>query len=400
MHRMENSTFEAGMTGLATAEYIGIAQHEREQELAPAGGIRECRSADMRGVAALFQKTFRDPRRSAPDTLATYLHDLFLDHPSSEPDISSRVCTGTQGDIAGFIGILPARMTLGGRPIRAAIAGSLMVDNPAGNPLAGARLLRFFLGGPQDLSISESANPVSLQMWEWLGHKPVVAYSIDWVRILRPFGFTVAALAERRRQAALLAPVASVADRLVDRVTRNRLHPDIAGGGRIDDADVGDDELIAHIPGLTEQYALRPLWDDGALRWILTHAARKRRHGATFKRMVYDRHGQPLGAYIYYGRPRGIAWVLHVLSRPDAAAVVVDNLLGHAFRQGCVAVRGRSHPGITDVLMRRKAFFVYRSSLVAHSSNPEIMSAIRSENAMITGLAGEAWARIIGDTFD
>lgn len=388
------------MTGLATAEYIGIAPRERDQELVPDGGIRACRSDDMAGVAALFQKTFRDPRRPAPDALAAYLSELFVDHPWSEPELTSQVCTGARDGISGFIGILPARMTLGGRPVRAAYAGSLMVDNPAGNPLAGARLLRSFIGGPQDLSISESANPVSLQMWERLGHKPVVAYSMDWVRILRPFGFAVAALAEWRRRAALLAPVAAAADRMVDRITLNRLRPDITAVRGIDDADVGDDELLAHIPGLSEHYELRPSWEDGALRRVLSHAANKRRHGTTFKRMVYDRHGRPLGAYIYYGRPRGIAWVLHVLSRPNAAAPVVDNLLSHAFRQGCVAIRGRAHPGITDVLMRRKALFAYRSSLVAHSRDRDLMAAIRSENAMITGLAGEAWARIIGDTFE
>lgn len=48
----------------------------------------------------------------------------------------------------------------------------MMVEHPSENPLAGVRLLRSFLSGPQDVSISETANATALRMWRGLGHGP------------------------------------------------------------------------------------------------------------------------------------------------------------------------------------------------------------------------------------
>jgi len=117
--------------------------------------IRACSPEDMPAVAGLFQKTFLNRRRSAPESLKTYLAELFLHHPWYDPELASRVYVSPDGAVRGFIGVLPQPMCFRGRKIRAAIAGSLMVDRPEQNPLAGARLLRSFANGPQELSISE-----------------------------------------------------------------------------------------------------------------------------------------------------------------------------------------------------------------------------------------------------
>lgn len=373
---------------------------QRGEARATQSGIQTFEASHVAAVAELFQSTFRRPRDPAPDALRNYLEDIFLNHRLSDPDICSLVFVDSGGKVAGFIGVLPARLTFGGEPLRAAVAGSLMVDNPAENPLAGARLLRSFLSGPQDLSISESANALSAGMWERLGHKPIAAYSLDWVRVLRPAGFGVAALASGFRPAKMLSPLAMAVDAGLGRIARNpfRLESGRRGGGLA--ADVGDDELVAHIPEFIEQFAVRPDWDDDGLRWILAHADRKKRYGRTFKRLVYGKGGKPLGCYIYYGRPRGIAWVLQILARPDSTAAVLGDLLRHAHDLGSVAVRGRAHPSMMNVLTRENAFFFSRSSTVVCSRNADLTGAINSGDALVTGLAAEAWIRLIGDEFD
>ena len=55
----------------------------------------------------------------------------------------------------------------------------------------------------------------------------------------------------------------------------------------------------------------------------------------------------PIGCYLYYGRPRGIAWVLQILAQPKHTDAVVNNLLAHAGAHGCVAVRGRTQPSLS-----------------------------------------------------
>jgi hypothetical protein len=365
-----------------------------------APGVRPVRPSDMAAVARLVHREFRDRRGAAPGSLASYLESIFLRHPWADPEIPSRVYVGPDGEIGGFIGVLPARMRLGARPLRVAVAGSLVVDNPARNPLAGAKLLRAFLTGPQDLSLSESANVVSARMWDRLGHRPLAGYSLDWLCILRPIGAGVAALGEWRRPARLLAPAAALADGVAGRLGLNPFRAPAAERGQPVGADIGDGELIGHILELAKQFALSPDWDEATLRWVLAHAARKERRGPVFKRAVHARTGAPLGCYIYHGRGRGIARVLNVLARPGAMAAVVDDLLAHAQAQGCAAVRGRAVPGLAEVVMQRKALLFCRSSTVFHAKEPAIADQIRSGNALITGLAAEAWTRLIGDGFE
>src|SRR5262249_55304529 len=124
------------------------------------------------------------------------------------------------------------------------------------------------------------------------------------------------------------------------------------------------------------------------------------RHGPLHSRAVYGRNDALLGCYLYYGRPRGVGYVLQLLTRPDALDPVLDSLLEDAYRRGCVAVRGRVQARHLDALLRRQCVLFRRSSSTAHSADAELMAAIRAGDALTIGLAGEAWSRLIGDTFN
>src|SRR5256885_632572 len=115
--------------------------------------IRPCLAEDIPAVADLFQKTFRNARLPAPAVLRSVLRELFFEHPWRDPELPSRV-SEADGKVIGFIGLLPVHMTFRGRKLRAAVPSSIMVDEPEKHPLAGAKLVRAFLNGPQDLSFS------------------------------------------------------------------------------------------------------------------------------------------------------------------------------------------------------------------------------------------------------
>ena len=72
-----------------------------------------------------------------------------------------------------------------------------MSSDPQRNPLVGAKLLRSALNGSHDLSISESANPLSLKMWEKSGGATLPPLSLSWMRILKPVTLPFAMLSER-----------------------------------------------------------------------------------------------------------------------------------------------------------------------------------------------------------
>jgi len=359
--------------------------------------VRACTPDDMPAVAGLFQSKFRHARRAATASLASYLRELYFEHPWRDPALSAKVFVA-DGAVRGFIGILPMRLAFRGRTLRAAVAGSLMVENPQENPLAGARLFRAYLSGPQDVSLSDSANVVSRGMWERLGGKTAPSESMEWVRAFRPFATAVALAAELAPPARFVRPIASVADGIAGLFSRDLFGLQPAGAAAQDD-EASDDELIRLIPELANAYEARPAWDPATLRWMLAHAADKNRHGPMVRRIVRGKDGRALGCYVYYGRRGGVAWVLQLLARPDAIAPVLDHLFASAFARGCVAVRVRTQARLLDPLQRRHCLFFQRSATVVHSHDAELVAAIRGGEALVTGLSGDAWTRLVGDTF-
>jgi len=101
-------------------------------------------------------------------------------------------------------------------------------------------------------------------------------------------------------------------------------------------------------------------WDDASLRWFLTHAARKEPFGDLIGRVVRGKNRTPLGCYLYYGRPGGIALVLQILSEQEHADTIVKCLLADVNDLGCVAVRGRSQPDLLDALLQNGCIFRLR----------------------------------------
>ncbi len=360
--------------------------------------IRECRPDDLGVVAALFRRILRDGEQCNLAALESYLRDLFFEHPWHDPELTSRVSVSDDGMVNGFIGVLPVRMIYRGTQVRAALASSLMVDNPQQNPLAGARLLRSFITGPQDLSLAETSDSVVQRMWQRLGGGAAPAYSMDWMRILRPAQFGVAMLKAPSWMESLLRPVGFVVDGLLGACKWRRFRTERIDA-RIERADIDANELIALVRQFAARYELRPAWDDASLRWFLTHAARKEPYGDLVGRVVRGKSRTPCGCYLYYGRPGGIAWVLQIFSGQENSDTVVKGLLADVNDRGCAAVRGRVQPDLLDALLQNGCIFKHVGSLTMHSRNAELVAAIRAGDALVTGLAGESWTRLIRGQF-
>ncbi|MBE0629301.1 MAG: hypothetical protein IH603_06835, partial [Burkholderia vietnamiensis] len=138
---------------------------------------------------------------------------LYLDMPGCDPEIAPLVHVDAAGGITGFVGVNVLPMTFGERKLRAAVCGSLMVKDRERDPMAGARLLKAFLAGPQDLSLSETASEVSARMWTGLRGIALPQYSLDWVRLIRPGAFMLELASDRLGAMRLLSPAARGLDR-------------------------------------------------------------------------------------------------------------------------------------------------------------------------------------------
>lgn len=359
--------------------------------------IRPMRKDDVALIARMFVDTYFGSDKPVPPSLPPYLEDLFLGHPWFDPEIPPLVYAVAGDRAAGFMGILPSRMTLDGRPVRAAIGHSILVDKPKENPLVAAKLVRAFFAGKQELTLSEWSSPLAVGLWKPLGGRTIPGYGTDWVRVLRPSGLATYFLGDLA--AKLTRPLTAATDFLVTHAKMNPLRLETQTAGTFTDRDATDAEIAEHLPSLTAGYRLRPEDDSAKLLWQLGHASQKSFYGTTHKRLVFAKNGRPLGVYIYYGQRHRVGFVMQLLARPEGMEATVDSLLAHADAQGCVALFGKIEPNTSAALLSRRSVLVQRTSTQIHCKTADIVTAIRCGDAFLMGLAGESWTRMIGQTF-
>jgi hypothetical protein len=356
--------------------------------------IRPFRVGDGEAVARLFQRVFKHREGDPPRALVSYFEDLFLRLPGLDPARGSLVHVDAEGRTTGFVGVLPGRFRLDGRPVSASIVGSLMVGDPEADPLAGARLVRAVSRAGQDITLSETANPISQRMWETIGGVAVPGYSLDYLRPIRPVGLAVA-LAERVGPLRALRPVAALADRLAQSlvpapVVDDKLHRE---------RDLSAAEAAELVVALTEDRRFRPDWAAMPLDAMLATALDKAAAGEPLLRGVFDARGRPVGLYLIHARRGEIATALQVLSRPKHEVEVAARMVAAAASAGAVALHGRIEPAMADALSRTPSLLVHRASLIVHAADRALIEPIRSGDALVTGLAGETWIRLIGGSF-
>lgn len=368
--------------------------------------IRPLQAADIPAVADLFQRTFRDSEKPPSTALQSYLRRLYFEAPGCDPEIASLVHVATDSGITGFVGVNVLPMRFGQRKLRAAVCGSLMVDPRANDPMAGPRLLRTFLAGPQDISFSETANALSTQMWTRLRGVALPQYSLDWIRVIRPAAFFLDLASRRIGAAHMLDPMARVLDHYIRRrMPENALRwsgvPEIwgsKGGPKVVEIDQAG--FAALLDPLTRQFLLRPDWSGEQLAHILAEAAQKPDYGDAVFASVSSAGGVPIGAFLYHTRPARMARVLQVLAAPGQAGPVIDALIGDATRRGAAGLRGRTQPAVLAAMLGRRVGFTQPASTVVHSRDAELVNTFVSSQGFFNGLAGEHWNRLGGGRLD
>lgn len=368
----------------------------------PVPEIRPVSAQDVPDIARLFRETFLPPTaRDVPaQALESMLARLFVAPLADDPEIASLVHRDAQGRLDGFVGVMATPFEIEGRPCRAAYSGTLMVRAQDRDPMAGARLLRGFLSGPQDVSLSETANPISEGLWKRLRGTVLTSYSLEWLRVFRPLAFLAAGVEHAggpaRRALPLVRPLARPLDALAA-----RLAPALS---RVADSPCGEEEIAddatfaALLERFTEPYAARPAWARVDLAARIAASRRKARYGTMVRRLVL-RGTVPIGLYLYHARPGGIGHVLQIVAAPGRAGDVVDRMFASARAEGLAALRGRTQPDSLDAMLTRGCVFAHRASTCVQTRDPALLAPFASGRAFVTGLAGETWSPLVGDDF-
>ncbi|MGH8907637.1 MAG: hypothetical protein ACRD0K_14220 [Egibacteraceae bacterium] len=353
--------------------------------------VRPLELDDIPEVASLYEAVSRSGSRTPPPRLAQYFARTFLDHPWVDPQIPSLVFETGDGRIGAFIGSHVRALRFNGRRIRVGCSGQLVSDPAAGGRGAGALLLRRYLCGPQDLTITDGATPQVRQMWEQLGGSTSFFSSLSWTRFFRPFRFAGDHLLERRGGASwrpLLRPLSSALDGLAARACGPLLRmarPPTRGEQLTPQA------LLEHLPSVAGRLRVRPDYDEESLRWLFQEAARVATRGDLARQLVRDHNGRALGWYVAYLRPGGVGHVLQIAARDRDVAAVIDHLFHHAWRSGATALRGRCEPLLFTPLRQRHCHLRHDALVLVHSRDASLVHAVLTGDGLVTRMEGEWW---------
>ena len=351
--------------------------------------------ADLPDVVALFGRAFPQHRWQSQTDCEHYFREVFFHHPWRKLGLDSLVAR-IDGRVAGFYGVMPRPMRFRGREIRVAVGCNVMVD-PAGPALVALELARAQLAGPQDLTLADGATTRALGIWRGLGGDVPLAFNLHWTRQLRPARFLLWRHGRRTRVLRLLAagvsPLAAIFDaaaaRLRSRDTRT------APREVIEDA-LDPGAMAEELPDLTRGKALVPIYTSESLAWMIGQMAVRRGHGALRARRVLGGDRRLLGWYIYYLNRRGPSELVQLVARSGAHVRVLECLFADAWRNGALAVRGRLGTEDAATLGELGCWLRWEDpGTLVHSRHPEIIEAIRRNDAFLSRLDGEWWMRFV-----
>jgi hypothetical protein len=360
------------------------------------GDVRPFVKEDISQVADLHRRVFSTGDAGCPglvERYQSYFREVFLDNPWSEDGLPSLVYREEDGRVMGFLGVLPRRMLMNGQLLRVAVASQAVV-HPNRRGLAGLKLLKVLLDGPQDLTMADESNDASRRIWEAGGGTTSLLYSFSWLRLLRPTQFALAFLKKRKSLppfASVSSPFAHVLDASLARAEQWRLRQSTS---RLIADDLNEETFLAALPEFAGNRSLRPHYDHRSVNWVLERARPREANGCLWKMVVKRDNQNILGWYLYYVKSDGIAEVLQIVAKKHSIHEVLDHLLSHASLQGVIALSGRLDPAFVKELSDSYCLFHARGPwMLIHSRKPELLGAIQRGDAFLTRLEGEWCAR-------
>jgi hypothetical protein len=362
--------------------------------------IRPFARGDLAEVGALLRSELLGSRSVAGRPVEAFLAEALLDAPWADPELPSLVQEDDDGAVVGFLAVSARRMVLEGEPVKVAVLSHLTVAEAHRGGAAGAMLLRRALGGPQDLTISDTAIDVVSRAWRLFGGRVDSARSLEWIQVLRPGAVGTTLLRTRltrhvreRRSRRADGHQGAPAETPIPGIplhVAGRLLPRLRGADRpeVTRADLDPAEAAAALPTLSREFVLRPDYDEAYLRWTLGMMAAG--EGRLVARRVEQR-GRTIGWYVYRIESTGRARVVQVVADARAASAVVADLVDDARDRGASLISGRFEPHLREALVGRLAMTAFARRHVAHSRRADVLAALYGDRALLTLLDGEWW---------
>jgi hypothetical protein len=349
-------------------------------------------------VARLYEIVVRSGRPE-PE-LGGFLERTLFDQPWADPEIPSLVYEH-EGEVAGCLTSHVRRMRFDGRPITMGCSALLVSHPDVRNLAVGARLMKAYLSGPQDMTITDGATEVVRRMWEGLGGHAVPLCCLTFVQPFRPARLA-GSLLEERSSNLLAGPVKAVSplvDRLAAGVARARFVP--PGPPPAEVSVLTPSLLLEHLAAVTGDVRLRADYDERYLDWLFGELDTIGswaplwpdgvRRGRLWAELV-SRGGAVDGWYVCQLRAGGLCRVLQFAATARGAESVFAHLAHRARERGAAGLYGRLEPKLlAPVTARRLAIRPSDGRLLVHARDEDLSTAVRAGDALLTRMDGEWW---------
>lgn len=352
---------------------------------------RPLAASDLAAVAALYLRQLGKPGLASAADAGDLLRRTLIDDPWADESIPSLVSAAPDGTIVGFIGSSVRHVRLDGEPLRAAYASHLVADPEFPNRTIGLFLLREFLRGPQDLSLTDTATPQARALWMGLGADPLHHLTTGWLQALRPVSAAAAIGRNQGGRGALVSRALGTLAPLLDRFAGR-----LAGDARSPRSETVADDLLTpeavleHLAECARPARLVPDYDERFLAWLFGELAGSQTRGHPRFRIVRVR-GTVIGWYVYYLDPGGLCRVLQVMTRERNSDLVIGELYRDAFAGGAAALYGRLEPHTSEAVLRRGALLRPLPRAIVHSRNDAAVDALVRGSSALSWLDGEPW---------
>ena len=346
--------------------------------------IRPLELGDLPQVVDLHDAELGTRTGKARPGMAAHFDDLFLSGPWVDATIPSLIYETDNGRIGGFIGSRVRPMMFRDGPIRLACSGPFVTE-PRLRTVA-TLLLRKYLAGAQDLSITDRQTMASQRLFTTVGGQVAHLQCLRWTHIFQPLTFKAEHLV-RLESAKWLKPFAEPLARSLDALTptvkKRSARPDL------EEEPLTSRALVDGVRLLAPSFQLYPDYSEAFLDWLFGELQKVKSKGSLQRVLVRDRGGKVHGWYVYYLKPGGLCEVWQIGALKKSTGTVLDSLFRHAERSGAAALRGRVEPFLREPLRHRRCGLHQEACLLVHARNADIVSVINSERAMLSFMEGE-----------
>lgn len=353
------------------------------------GKVRYIELSDIEQVVDLNIKSFVRSKDLSREQQYDLFKEVCFNNPWYNDQVRSLVYEDSNGNIKGFLCVIPKHFVFEGLHIVVGVAQHLMVDQV---PMASLQLFKKFLSGPQDLSITDMAVDIGKPLWERLGGNTIYLHSIYWRKPLRMLSFLSSMTLTGIYQKKCFYPVKSllrVADNVMSKIPSSYVKFKNSSF-LLDELDEKD--FLSYIENFINGKSLRPIYNNKSISWLFSRLKNETRFGEFQKIKVLDPEGNLLGWFLYNLLKDGTSNVIQIVAYDHSMELVLKALFYDAFSKGAIELVGRLDPKYMKIYFNSRCLFMPgRNWMLAHSRNKNIINSLHNNDMFFTRLEGDLW---------